>query len=188
MTATAEPAIDPTLLALLYIFGGAAVTVVVGLIAARIQRKWTDKTWLRNERLEVYAEMLRVVDLVADLFKETTALTETIDRLQAEAAKAAVTPENAAEAKSVLAALKASSGKLEPLGDRVNFVNGKVRLIASPEVFLKANQIALAIAAGGIAHKDAIRDFVEVARKDLGLGTAISRKTSTDPEAIRWTE
>lgn len=61
-TDTVAPAIDPTLLALLSIFGGVLVTVGAGLLGAWIQGRREHRTWLRAERLTAYAAFLSVVE------------------------------------------------------------------------------------------------------------------------------
>lgn len=47
---------DPTLLAILSIFGGAALTTVAGFIGAGIQSRREHEKWLREKRLEAFVE------------------------------------------------------------------------------------------------------------------------------------
>jgi|GEM_PF-3179177 len=56
-----EP-IDPTILALLSIFGGVAVTIIAGAIGALIQHRREHSKWLRDQRLRVYSEHLAATD------------------------------------------------------------------------------------------------------------------------------
>lgn len=51
-------AIDPTLLALLSIFGGAALTVIAGFVGAAIQSRNEHAKWLRERRFEAFQHIL----------------------------------------------------------------------------------------------------------------------------------
>ena len=50
-------AIDPTLLALLSIFGGALLAAVAGLIGAWIQSRREHRAWLREKRFEAFVSV-----------------------------------------------------------------------------------------------------------------------------------
>lgn len=56
------PPLDPTLLALLSIFGGVALTIIAGAIGALIQHRREHSKWLRDQRLRVYTEFLAAHD------------------------------------------------------------------------------------------------------------------------------
>lgn len=56
--AVQEPAIDPTLLAVLSIFGGVAVTAGAGLLGAWIQGRREHTRWLRERRLDAYLRFI----------------------------------------------------------------------------------------------------------------------------------
>lgn len=55
-------ALDPTLLALLSIFGGVALTIIAGAIGALIQHRREHTKWLRDQRLRVYSDHLAATD------------------------------------------------------------------------------------------------------------------------------
>ena len=55
-------ALDPTLLALLSIFGGAALTVAAGFIGAWIQSRREHDKWLREQRYQAYLDYLKKKD------------------------------------------------------------------------------------------------------------------------------
>ena len=59
----ASTTLDPTLLALLSIFGGVAVTVVAGLVGAWIQGRREHRRWLRERRLEAWSGLLTLLRL-----------------------------------------------------------------------------------------------------------------------------
>jgi len=59
----ATSTLDPTLLALLSIFGGVAVTVVAGLVGAWIQGRREHRRWLRDRRLEAWSDLLTLLRL-----------------------------------------------------------------------------------------------------------------------------
>ncbi|WP_166874426.1 hypothetical protein [Salinibacterium sp. ZJ450] len=75
-SATSAAAIDPTMLALLSIFGGVIITVLAGFIGAWLQAKRDRTKWIRERRLEAYADHLTVTDelfatgLIANLDEE----------------------------------------------------------------------------------------------------------------------
>lgn len=50
------PPLDPTILALLSIFGGVLLTIIAGGIGALIQHRREHSKWLRDQRLRVYTE------------------------------------------------------------------------------------------------------------------------------------
>lgn len=54
--------IDPTVLALLSIFGGVALTIIAGAVGALIQHRREHSKWLRDHRLRVYTEHLAATD------------------------------------------------------------------------------------------------------------------------------
>lgn len=54
---TAPAAMDPTLLALLSIFGGAALTVAAGFVGAGIQARREHARWLRERRFDAYTAL-----------------------------------------------------------------------------------------------------------------------------------
>ena len=56
------PPIDPTVLALLSIFGGVVLTITAGAIGALIQHRREHGKWLRDQRLRVYTEFLAAHD------------------------------------------------------------------------------------------------------------------------------
>lgn len=60
----AEPvsAMDATLLSLLSIFGGVALTIVAGLIGAWIQGRREHAKWHRDQRLVAYGDLLSATD------------------------------------------------------------------------------------------------------------------------------
>jgi hypothetical protein len=62
---------DPTLLAILSIFGGAALTAAAGFVGAAIQARREHMRWLREQRFVAYRDTLaqtrRVAQLEADL-------------------------------------------------------------------------------------------------------------------------
>lgn len=56
------PALDPTLLALLSIFGGAALTVAAGFVGAWIQGRREHTKWLRDQRYLAHLDYLKKKD------------------------------------------------------------------------------------------------------------------------------
>jgi hypothetical protein len=56
------PTIDPTVLALLSIFGGVILTIIAGALGALIQHQREHSKWLRDQRLRVYTEFLAAHD------------------------------------------------------------------------------------------------------------------------------
>lgn len=64
------PAIDPTLLAILSIFGGAALTVLAGIVGAFIQARREHRTWLREKRYDAFVELRRIYLELADIERE----------------------------------------------------------------------------------------------------------------------
>lgn len=56
------PPIDPTILALLSIFGGVLLTIVAGGIGALVQHRREHSKWLRDQRIRVYSEHLAATD------------------------------------------------------------------------------------------------------------------------------
>jgi hypothetical protein len=60
--AAQEPAMDPTLLAVLSIFGGVAVTAGAGLFGAWIQSRREHRKWLRERRIHTYDRAHRLVE------------------------------------------------------------------------------------------------------------------------------
>ncbi|UPL12192.1 hypothetical protein [Microbacterium sufflavum] len=56
------PPLDPTVLALLSIFGGVLLTIIAGGIGALIQHRREHSKWLRDQRLRVYAEYIAATD------------------------------------------------------------------------------------------------------------------------------
>lgn len=61
------PQIDPTLLAVLSIFGGVAVTALAGLLGAWIQGRREHKRWLREHRFAAYLQMIDVITAMHDV-------------------------------------------------------------------------------------------------------------------------
>lgn len=58
--------LDPTLLAILSIFGGAALTVIAGFIGAGIQARREHRAWLREKRYEAFVKIkVYMRDMVA---------------------------------------------------------------------------------------------------------------------------
>ncbi len=58
---------DPTLLALLSIFGGVSITVLAGFIGAWIQGRREHAKWLREKRYEAYVTFLAHSDKTTDI-------------------------------------------------------------------------------------------------------------------------
>lgn len=54
--------LDPTLLAVLSIFGGAALTALAGFIGSSVQSNREQKHWVRGERLKVYQQVHQLVE------------------------------------------------------------------------------------------------------------------------------
>lgn len=54
----ATVALDPTLLAILSIFGGAALTVIAGFFGAWIQSRREHSRWIRERRLEAFTALV----------------------------------------------------------------------------------------------------------------------------------
>ncbi|WP_442576346.1 hypothetical protein ACSBPH_04175 [Microbacterium sp. F51-2R] len=57
-----EPSLDPTLLALLSIFGGAALTIIAGFVGAWIQSRREHQKWLREQRYLAYLDYIKKKD------------------------------------------------------------------------------------------------------------------------------
>lgn len=57
----AAPAIDPTFLAILGIFGGAALAAIAGLIGAAIQGRREHSKWVRERRFDAYSRFYKLV-------------------------------------------------------------------------------------------------------------------------------
>lgn len=100
-----DTAIDPTLLAVLSIFGGVALTALAGLLGAWIQSRREHEKWLREKRLEAFTTsriyVRRARALIAD-FREA-------QRKAAEGDQSAAAKNHAAER---FAELKAESNRL----------------------------------------------------------------------------
>lgn len=56
------PPLDPTILALLSIFGGVLLTIIAGGVGALIQHRREHSKWLRDQRLRTYTEFLAAHD------------------------------------------------------------------------------------------------------------------------------
>ncbi len=68
---------DPTLLAVLSIFGGAALTGLVGFIAAAIERRREHEKWVREKRYEAYVSALTLSAAMNSLADESAQMAET---------------------------------------------------------------------------------------------------------------
>lgn len=60
---------DPTLLAVLSIFGGAALTAGAGFVGTRVQSRREHDRWLREQRHEVCRDYLHALDNYRALFR-----------------------------------------------------------------------------------------------------------------------
>lgn len=69
MDTSASP-IDPTILALLSIFGGALLTAVAGLVGALIQGRREHQRWVRERRYDAYLAYLKAEDAYRLLERE----------------------------------------------------------------------------------------------------------------------
>lgn len=72
--AEAAAAIDPTMLALLSIFGGAALTVGAGFLGAWIQSRREHEKWLREQRYEAFVRALVLIRDARSLARQLTHL------------------------------------------------------------------------------------------------------------------
>lgn len=79
----AAVAIDPTALALLGIFGGAALTAIAGWIGAGIQARREHTKWLRERRYETYIEFLRAVRAFQQVQNDSKNIVSPVDRANA---------------------------------------------------------------------------------------------------------
>ncbi|WP_206446541.1 hypothetical protein [Agrococcus sp. KRD186] len=70
MTDSPVAAIDPTLLALLSIFGGAALTGLAGWIGATIQQRREHARWVRERRFEAFRKWLNLTKATVMLESE----------------------------------------------------------------------------------------------------------------------
>lgn len=67
---TPSPAIDPTVLAILSIFGGALIAALAGLIGAWIQARREHRAWLREKRYEAFVNVKVFMRDIADYAAE----------------------------------------------------------------------------------------------------------------------
>lgn len=63
---------DPTLLAILSIFGGAALTAGAGLFGAWVQSRREHSRWLRDQRYESFSKVLGIMDRFGVLHRNMT--------------------------------------------------------------------------------------------------------------------
>lgn len=63
VAAAGAVALDPTLLVLLSIFGGALVSVIGGIAGSIIQAHRTHKRWIRERRYEAWVEFMAIMAL-----------------------------------------------------------------------------------------------------------------------------
>lgn len=75
------PTLDPTLLALLSIFGGAALTVIAGFIGAGIQSRTEHAKWARERRYEGYVRAVPLLRKIQIDSQDQKALGAKIDDL-----------------------------------------------------------------------------------------------------------
>ncbi|WP_404472349.1 hypothetical protein [Microbacterium aerolatum] len=72
---------DPTLLAVLSIFGGAGLTTAAGFVGAGIQARREHSRWIRERRLDAYVRFLAVVQAFEAENIEATEIGEQIKAL-----------------------------------------------------------------------------------------------------------
>lgn len=68
--ASGTPALDPTVVVLLSIFGGALLTAVAGALGAFYQNRREHARWLRERRYEAYVQVLTLMDDVENLARQ----------------------------------------------------------------------------------------------------------------------
>lgn len=75
----AAAALDPTMLALLSIFGGVALTVVAGFFGAWIQARREHKKWLREQRYESFVIFLGLMEKLVSISQDMADITSRIN-------------------------------------------------------------------------------------------------------------
>lgn len=76
----AATALDPTALAILSIFGGAALTVIAGFIGAWIQSRREHVRWVRERRFDAYTAADAVLTRMEGIERRIAMATDPIER------------------------------------------------------------------------------------------------------------
>jgi septal ring factor EnvC (AmiA/AmiB activator) len=77
-SASASVAIDPTLLALLTVFGAAIVSALTSLIVVQLQRVGEHRSWLRDRRLDAYTGYVVAMESYEDTQRQLSEIGQTL--------------------------------------------------------------------------------------------------------------
>lgn len=162
---------DPLLLALVAVGGVVVGTVLSGLFAlmtGAVEHRREHARWLRAERLESYAEMLRVLEAgrqslaSVDGFKERAAEMASLQR--------PMTSQQVWKEDQLNAELKAAVTHAEETNARLDFLTGKARLISNASVLNNVVAVADTFKGSEEEYRKALGSYVKAARKSIKAG------------------
>lgn len=122
---------DPTLLALLSIFGGAALTVIAGFIGAWIQGRREHKKWLREQRLNAYLQALAFVRGIIVARIQIEALRDQVNKRKQ---PGEADPANAAHLQQIRETLDRVGENLNAMPERISEVMAPLGILGPPAV------------------------------------------------------
>lgn len=140
--------IDPTLLALLSIFGGALIAAIAGLVGAWIQARREHRVWLREKRYEAY---VTAKIYMREVHRQVTNL---------KGARDSGDKQRREEATKQIAALE----------DKLSETTGALMILSPAKVAIAVGNLSTAIFEGKQSDVNAAeRDFVKAMQKSLRI-------------------
>lgn len=134
--ASAAAAFDPTVLALLSIFGGAALTALAGLVGWLLQGRREHKRWLRDQRRELFIEVLAVIDHMIQVSSRVIALEAKIPALTSKfpPLQPNSTHDAAREIETARTELEELRAQTHNLAERLNGLRAPMSILGSKKV------------------------------------------------------
>lgn len=144
---------------------GGLIAVVGGLIGAWFQSRRENRRWIRGERLEVYAEVLRITDRIRDVSLSIQTNHQAVLTLKVK--MDAGEDVDAVELEDLHAEGANWDEILDDLEVRLYHVNAKVLLVAGRRVQSTSGAVMAVYMESSDTYVKALATFTSAARKDL---------------------
>jgi len=164
VTAAAET--DPLVVAIVSVL----LTLLVGWIVNRLTAQWTKRNehekWLREQRLEVYAEAQKSSAQLRQARKNFTKAGTDLDEIRARLD--AEEKVSTGELKEIQARLERTGSMQRRVTDDHALINARMMLIGSKAARDANRELSKNRHGEPEVYRQKLKDFVNVARKDLG--------------------